>query len=818
MENENLLHLPFKKLKTMKTTQIFGKSLNIISGIILFTVILSSINFKTIAQKSEKSDKCESPYFFVKSDDPDLDQLPLRSTETTVNIAGVIANVKIVQQYKNEGKKPIEAIYIFPASTRAAVHTLQMKIGERIIVAVVKEKEKARQDYQNALKNGQSATLLEEQRPNVFQMNVGNIMPGDLIEVELQYAELLIPEDGIYEFDYPTVVGPRYNSPTNATASTDNNSWVANPYTHQGEKPLSTFNISCSIAAGMPINGIKSTSHEIDIAYSGANAANISLKGTNKYQGNKDFILQYQLCGRQVETGLLLYPGKEENFFIAMIQPTAAVKPAMIPNREYVFIVDVSGSMSGFPLDISKKLVKDLIGNLRSTDKFNVLLFAGGAELYSPQSVDANAGNLSTALNFIDKQRGGGGTELLPALNKALALPQDENMSRTFVIATDGYVAVEKEAFNLIRKSLNKANFFAFGIGTSVNRYIIEGMAKAGMGMPFVVTSQQEAEPTANRFREYIQSPVLTNIAVKYNGFDAYDIEPLSLPDVFAQRPVIIFGKYKGTPKGSIEITGETGESPYKEVINVSGEKATDNNVALKYLWARERIRNLDDFGSADGSNGVTDIEQQVTQLGLKYNLLTRFTSFIAVDSEKRNSSGKSTQVNMPLPLPDGVSDLAIGSAGNSQGMNNYSTPSMGSSLSSPGYRVPKMEYSKSLSKTTTVEMQKDDSSPFSWNESKITEEAASFPGAEAALKAYLLKNLIYPAQAKKLGIKGQVIVRFTVNPDGSITNIKLVKTIGGGCDAEAIRLINKMPRWIPGKLSGKAVKTSVLLPIKFDF
>jgi Ca-activated chloride channel family protein len=794
----------------MKTIYFFGKSMNSIPGIILFTVFLNLIYSNSLAQKPEQGDKCASPYFFVKSDDPELDQLPLRSTDAEVNIAGVIANVKIVQVYKNEGKKPIEAIYIFPASTRAAVHTLKMKIGERTIVAIVKERKQARQDYDNAIKNGQSATLLEQQRPNVFQMNVGNIMPGDVIEVELQYAELLIPENGIYEFDYPTVVGPRYNSPNNATASNDNNNWVANPYTRQGEKSLSTFNITCSIAAGMPINGIKSTSHEVDVAFSGLNQAKISLKGDNKYQGNKDYILQYQLCGKMVETGVLLYPGKDENFFIAMIQPPAAVKTAMIPAREYVFIVDVSGSMHGFPLEISKKLLKDLIGNLRTTDKFNVLLFAGGSELFSNSSVPATADNLSKAINFIEKQSGGGGTELLPALNRALGLPQDENMSRTFVIATDGYVAVEKEAFNMIRKSLNKANFFAFGIGSSVNRYIIEGMAKAGMGMPFVITKQDEAESTANRFREYIQSPVLTNISVKYNGFEAYDIEPLSLPDVFAQRPVIIFGKYKGSPSGTIEISGQTGECPYKETIKVANENVSESNVALKYLWARERIRNLDDFGSADGSNNATDIESQVTQLGLKYNLLTRFTSFIAIDSEKRNTTGQTTQVNMPLPLPDGVSDYAVGGSGVSQQTMGLYAP-MNSNSSYSGNALGAV-------KSMCISVNEDSASENKDKKNESLEEPASFSGGETALKAFIEKNMVYPPQAKSSGIKGTVKISFSVHADGSISDIQIVQGIGGGCDAEAIRLINKMPKWNPGKRSGTPVITKVVLPIKFTF
>jgi len=227
--------------------------------------------------------------------------------------------------------------------------------------------------------------------------------------------------------------------------------------------------------------------------------ASIKLDPSEKHGGNRDFLLKYRLAGGQIETGLLLYEGEEEDFFLLMLQPPKRVTDSQIPAREYVFIVDVSGSMHGFPLDISKKLLKDLIGNLRPTDRFNVLLFAGGSSVMSKESLPATPENIAHAINVIERQRGGGGTELLPAMKKALALPRTEGYSRSVVIATDGYVTVEEEAFDLIRNNLGDANMFAFGIGSSVNRYIIEGMARVGMGEPFIITKPEEAPQLASR-------------------------------------------------------------------------------------------------------------------------------------------------------------------------------------------------------------------------------------------------------------------------------------------------------------------------------
>jgi len=604
-----------------------------------------------------REDKTLSPYFFVQGD-PTLDHLPLKDTRVQIAVSGVIADVQVLQTYRNEGSRPINARYVFPASTRAAVYAMSMRIGDQLIVAKIKEREKAKQEFDKAKAEGKSASLLEQNRPNVFSMSLANVMPGDQIEIELRYTELLVPTDGIYEVVYPTVVGPRYSSQSESSAPREDPS-VKSPYLHEGGSPTSTLHISARISAGVPIRDLSCPSHQIVPQWQSPGIAQLALDDANPFQGNRDFILRYRLAGDQIASGLILYQGKDENFFLYMAQPPQRVATADIPGREYIFVVDVSGSMNGFPLNISKRLLRDLIGQLRPTDLFNVVLFSGDSALFSTKSVSADQENINKAIGLIEQQRGAGGTELLAAVKQAINVPREAGFSRSIVLVTDGYIEAEKGVFDYIRDNLDQCNMFAFGIGTAVNRYLIEGVAKAGMGEPFIVTNEAEAPAIAARFREYIQTPVLTDIQVRPIGFDVYDVHPAHVPDVFAQRPVILFGKWRGPVGGTFELTGKTGGGDYLTRIEVASVQPDDGNRALRYLWARSRIAELSDYGFGHPD---ADLISAITSLGLKYNLLTQYTSFIAVREMVRNAQAPADDVDQPLPLPEGVSDLAVGS------------------------------------------------------------------------------------------------------------------------------------------------------------
>ncbi|HAF01747.1 MAG TPA: trypsin [Methylophilaceae bacterium] len=603
------------------------------------------------------NEKTLSPYFFVKSDDPNTDQLPLKSTDVKVNITGVIADVVVTQHYRNEGKHALEAKYVFPASIHAAVYGLQMHIGDRVVEAKIREKKQAKAEYEQAKSEGKSASLLEQERPNVFQMNVANILPGDDIAVELHYTETIIPTSGKYAFVYPGVVGPRYNGSV-ASGSGVQEQWVKTPYFKSNVTPADTFAMDVNIHTPIPLQNISSTSHKIKIEQSDQQHASLKLPA-NTTNGNRDFILEYSLAGNKIQTGTLLYQGEDENFFMTMIEPPKRVTSNEIVPREYIFIVDVSGSMGGFPLDTAKTLLRKMVSNLRPTDTFNVMLFSGSNTVLAPHSMPANAENIELAINTINQQYGGGSTELLPALKTALSMDKTDTRSRNFVVITDGYVTVEKEAFDLIRNNLNNANVFSFGIGSDVNRFLMNGIAHAGEGEAFIVTNDTEAKEAATKFKQYVESPVWTHLKLEIKGLDAYDIQPEKLRDLYADRPIVVIGKWRGKPEGSVTVSGLTSHGQAHFSLDIKESLISQDNAALRYLWAREKIAELDDYTKLFG--GVNDNEiKQITDLGLHYNLLTQYTSFIAVDHIVRTSE-KANTVNQPLPLPQGVSELAVG-------------------------------------------------------------------------------------------------------------------------------------------------------------
>ena len=600
-----------------------------------------------------------APYFQIIENgsvgESETENFPLQSTDVKVEISGTIADVEVRQVYQNRGKHTIEALYVFPGGTGSAVHGLTLKIGDRIIEAEINERKKAKQKYEEAKSAGKTASLLEQHRPNVFQMNVANILPGDTIEAVLRYTELLKPSEKVYEFVYPTVVGPRYAGDSNASAD----QWGSNPFLEEGTEDPTGFNIEVRLSAGLPIQDLSCDTHPTSIEFKEASTATIALTADKIGGANRDFILRYRLADRKITSGLLLHEDPEggENFFLMTVEPPERITPEDLPPREYVFVVDVSGSMNGFPLNTAKDLVEKLIGNLQAGDQFNILAFSGASDSYSDRMVAATEGNLESALRWMNSRKSGGGTELVTALRKAIKMGGAENASRSLVVVTDGYVSFEREAFEVIEKNLGNANLFAFGIGSSVNRYIIEGMARVGRGEPFVVTDPKHAKDQAELFRKYISTPVLTDIEVDFGDFDVYDVEPEFVPDLLADRPVTVFGKWKGKPRGKITVKGSSGEGRITRELEVVAPSAVQP--ALPYLWARDRIAKLADYkGSADDP----ELQKEITSLGLTYHLLTEYTSFVAVDETVREIAGEKTKtVKQPLPLPQGVPASAVG-------------------------------------------------------------------------------------------------------------------------------------------------------------
>lgn len=686
----------------------------------------------------EDEEEFLAPYFIIQgtgNDASSVEHFPLKSTDVVANINGMIAETYVTQSYVNEGDTPINASYVFPTSSTVTVHGMTMEIGNERITAQIKEKEEAKVEYEEAKSEGKSASLMEQKRPNVFTMDVANIMPGDTVNIELHYTELITPKENTYEFIFPTVVGPRYAPPSepvgdsreegsqdsgegadqdseeesgqDSTESAGNlqivaeeggsvsggdgnrvnhrgdnnggspdNDWVASPYLPGGVTPPGEYNITVNLSTGVPITEVTSKSHAIRVNKSDASTAQITLADPEHYAGNRDFILKYKLTGEEIQSGLVLSGGQAgggssqaENFFMLTIQPPERFEAEDIPPREYIFVLDVSGSMFGYPLDTAKGLIRDLVTNLNETDTFNLILFANESTILSSSSLPATVQNVKTAVKLIEEQEGGGGTSLLPALEDAIAIPKEDDTARSIVIITDGYISNDDEVISCITDNMDSASFFSFGIGSSVNDYLIKQIAGCGLGESFIVTDSEDAAESAANFRTYIEAPLLTDISVTYRGFDVYDVEP-SVPSIlYASQPIVLFGKWRGKPGGTITITGKAGGEDYTQEIPVSNVTVDMESEAIRYLWARTHLDRIAGYGSIRNDESVKD---EITQLGLEYNMVTPYTSFIAVSEIIRNTEGDSTDVDQPLPLPQRVSGLAVGG-----GYRSYSEPGM---------------------------------------------------------------------------------------------------------------------------------------------
>ncbi len=670
-------------------------------------LLLTACPFPVHAGEEEDGEKLLAPYFVIQSEGADVstDYFPLKSTEVTTNINGVIAETYVVQTYVNEGDKPINAQYVFPTSSTATVHGMTMEIGSHRVTATIKEKEEAKEEYEEAKEEGKSASLLEQRRPNVFTMDVANVMPGDTARIELHYTELVATREGVCEFVFPTVVGPRYVTPEDAdspaadaavpdremstegsqdgaadgpvaeedrpdtTVTNDDSAdgWAASPYLPEGVLPDSEYHITVNLSTGVPIADVSCKSHEIKVEQENGSQARITLADSEDYAGNRDFILKYRLTGESVESGLVLTETDSEKYFFLTVQPPERYTPDDIPPREYIFVLDVSGSMYGYPLDTAKDLIRSLATGLRDMDRFNLVLFSDDTYLLSTKSLAANSRNVQAAIDLIDEQEGGGGTSMLPALQTAVSVPLKEDIARSVVIITDGYISNEDEIYDLINENMDTASFFSFGIGCSVNDYLIKGIAQCGMGESFLVTDSEDAAESAQRFASYIEAPLMTGITVDYEGFDVYDVATSTPSILYAEKPLILFGKWRGEPTGTITVKGKAGGEDYVQEISVADSTVDTQDESIRYLWARTKLDQLAGYGSIRNDDSVKDA---ITKLGLDYNMTTPYTSFVAVVEEIRNPEGEAEDVNQANPLPLQVSNLAVGG-----GYTAYSGP-----------------------------------------------------------------------------------------------------------------------------------------------
>lgn len=574
----------------------------------------------------------------------------LKATKVKAEVAGVIAKIDLTQVYKNQGDRAAEVIYLFPLSTKAALHDMAITVEGRVIKATLSEREKARVTYAEALTQGRTAALLEAERPNVLTMRVGNVLPGDEVEVMLTYSEILEREGSTLSFVLPTVVGPRYQSPQQSNPLS-----LARYLSYRNSDELdSDFNFEMRVRGPTAVREVNSPSHSVAIERVSDHE---SVVRYHSQQPDKDLIVHYSLAGGDIESGSLLHRDLEENFFLLTVEPPALPERRRVVPRNYTFILDVSGSMGGFPLETAKQVVSEVIDFLHPHDYFNILLFSGGSREFSSSPVAAHREEKERAIRLLSTQEASGGTELLPALRRALTFSKMDDLAHSAVLLTDGYVTVERETFELVRENLGSMNLFTFGIGTSVNRFLLEGLSHIGQTPPIVVDSPQGAKDAVRRFTEIVEAPLLRDIKVSFD-LDAYDVEPASIPTLYQGRPVTIVGKCRTECRGTIRLEGISSEGKISRSIAVSPESGA-RNPALPVLWAQKRLQVLSNY---NGVRGVKQEADAIIALSLQYKILTELTSFVGVDTVQRTNEGyPRTTLVQPVPLPSGVTSQGPG-------------------------------------------------------------------------------------------------------------------------------------------------------------
>lgn len=603
---------------------------------------------------------------------------PLKHTDVKAEISGFISRVTVTQEFENPFSEKIEAVYTFPLPPDAAVDDMTMNVGERIVRGKIMRREEARAVYEAAKTNGQVASLLDQERPNIFTQSVANILPGEQVKITLSYVENLKYTNGAYEFVFPMVVGPRY-IPGAATGpraggfapNTDrvpDASHITPQPAAAGMRAGHDLSLDVTLDAGVPIDALNSKTHDVDIERPDNRRAHVRLQNAAEIP-NKDFILRYDVAGKKLEDALLTHRSSQGGFFTLILQPPERVTAEDVMPKELVFVLDTSGSMSGFPIEKAKETMKLALDNLYPSDTFNLITFAGDTNILFPGPVPATRENLSKAQAFLDSRQGGGGTEMMKAIRAALDPSDVQGHVRIVCFMTDGYVGNDMEIISEVQKHTN-ARVFAFGIGSSVNRFLLDNMAKHGRGEVEYVALNDDGSAAARRFHERVRSPLLTDISIDWAGLPVADVYPRRIPDLFSAKPVILSGRFTAAASGVVHLKGMMSGRPFTRDIAVDFPESEKSHDVLATLWARTRVDDLmsQDFAGAQQGQMKPELKETVTQLGLEYRLMTQFTSFVAVEEMIVTDGGVPRRVDVPVEVPEGVNRQSVFGSGERNG------------------------------------------------------------------------------------------------------------------------------------------------------
>jgi len=625
----------------------------------------------------------------VQQPDGSILECPLKHTDVQATISGFLARVRVTQTFYNPLQEKIEAVYVFPLPHEAAVDGMTMVIGERRIVGRVERRAAARQIYEQALAQGQTAALLEQERPNIFTQSVGNIGPQQEVRVEITYVDVLAYDMGVYEFHFPMVVGPRFipGTPTSTppplspelqgktsaqapdTDRVPDASRITPPVLKPGMRNGHDIALRVALNAGVPVQDLTVVNHKAAVEQAGATLATVQMDPADSIP-NKDFILKYKVVGTKPEMAVLTNTDESGiGYFLMMIQPREDERLAQSPPREICFLIDVSGSMSGAPTEQVKRTMREMLKLCKEQDTVQVMTFASQAFKLFPQAVPVTEENIGKAVNFTQSIRGGGGTQMLEGVKLAINDPIDQQRVRIVVMLTDGYIGNEAEIIKEVgTRCGDQIRFWVLGIGNSVNHFLVDGVAKQGGGMGKILTLNEDMGPVAQEIMYRIHRAQLAKIQIDFGSVPVYDTLPARIPELWAGRPVILYGCYEQGQETTVTVRGSAEGQPEEWTLPAAFPARNLENEVLRKVWARRKIEDLMQQTYYAGSPAV---EEEVTRMALSFQLMSQYTSFVAVDATRApdRQALPPRRMCVPVPLPEGtVWEGFFGGAGGGEG------------------------------------------------------------------------------------------------------------------------------------------------------
>jgi Ca-activated chloride channel family protein len=588
-------------------------------------------------------------------------------SEVNMRISGMVARVSLRQQFRNDGQQWLEGVYVFPLPDTAAVDHLRMHIGERFIEGEIREKEQAKKEYKQAKKQGKKASLVEQQRANLFTTSVANIAPGETVTVEIEYLEVLRYDEGTFSLRFPLTLTPRYipgSAPVGRkgsgwspdTALVDDASNITPPMI--AESDHHTVRIFAEVNAGAPLTYIASRYHAIDVNDSDGTYT-ISLAGGDVPMDH-DFELVWRPVPDASPRAMLFAEtlADRKHLLLMMIPPNDASVATVVVARELVFVIDTSGSMHGASIEQAKKALLLALDGLRPVDRFSIIQFNSVTGAFLPGSVAATAANVNNAKRYVRALRANGGTEMHPALLQALQPDAPAGLLRQIIFITDGSVGNEEGLFSLISTQLGDTRLFTVGIGSAPNGWFMRKAAELGRGTYTYISALHEVQEKMERLFRKLAEPQVTDIEVMWPSSVEVQAFPETIPDLYAGEPIMVKARLQNTARVTdvITISGTSAMGGWVAELPLD---AGDQSAGVAALWAREKIENTLDNARRRGVG--EDAQQIATQTALQYHLVSKYTSLVAIDKTPVRPAGAALgKEQVPNLLPYGQSHNAI--------------------------------------------------------------------------------------------------------------------------------------------------------------